>query len=356
MNGRVDMFFLYAHVHIYKIDALFNIYLSSVLEQFHNNNDDHSSIDEALCTPCENQILLSTDEIQYGLFDICDKYNVILMKEQDQLKLFDHQKQIDVRRWGQLERNNFATCIHWCSFLDSFLILYRFALYSLSLKKNQQTSQMEFDSLNHIKHVRVYSLKRDTTNRCNNAVELLRFITTSPNLHDYLFLNRGYRRIELINTNSWKLERGWSKQDLEYGERDEIRSITCSYDGSYLAMNIKSNDRVRFIDLRKRDGQMTLMKRVRMPDDSLALYHRAQIPFDQEKWLAVDEANQCYKISANPDDEKITLVRTEDIQAIKNVGIRFRFIHNGNYLLVGAVLGNSRQKQGVLKFYKIPAA
>ena len=278
------------------------------------------------------------------------------MKEQDQLKLFDHQKQIDIRPWGEIGRNNFATCIHWCSFLDSFLILYRFGLYSLSLKINQKTSQMEFDGLNHIKYVRVYSLKHDTTNRCNNAVELLRFITTSPNLHDYLFLNRGYRRIELINTNSWKLERGWSKQDLYYGERDEIRLITCSYDGSYLAMNIRLNDRVKFIDLRKHDGQMTLMKRIRMSNDSLSLYHGRQIPFDQEKWLAVDEANQCYKISANPHDETITLVRTEDVQAIKNVRIRFRFICNGNYLLIGAVIGNSRQKQGVLKFYKIPAS
>ncbi|CAF3786320.1 unnamed protein product [Rotaria sp. Silwood1] len=214
---------------------------------------------------------------------------------------------------------------------------------------------MKFDDLIHIKSIRVYSLKYDTTNRCNKAVELLRFITTSPNLHDYLFLNRGYRRIELVNTNSWKIVRGWSKQDLDYGERDEIRLITCSYDGAYLAMNIKWNDRVEFVDLRKHDGQMTLIKRIRTPDDSLSLNHRIQVPFDQEKWLVVDEQNQCYKVSANPHDERIILVRTDQVQAIENVPIRLRFFRNHEYLLVGAVIGNSRQKQGVLKFYKVPA-
>ena len=91
----------------------------SVSEQVHDNNDDCTLIEKALCTPCENQISLSTDEIQYGLFDFSDKYNVILVKEKDKLKLFDHQKQIDERPWAELGHSNFATCIHWCSFLDT---------------------------------------------------------------------------------------------------------------------------------------------------------------------------------------------------------------------------------------------
>jgi hypothetical protein len=211
---------------------------------------------------------------------------------------------------------------------------------------------MEFDCLTLIKSIRVYSLKYDTTNRSGKDVEILRFITTSPNLPDYLYLNRGYRRIELVNTNSWMALRGWSKQDLDYGERDEIRSIVCSYDGSYLAMNIKCNHRVEFIDLRKHDGQMTLIKRIRMPNDSSSLSHRAQIPFDQEKWLVIDEKNQFYKASANPDDGKITLIRTQHIQAIENVPVRLRFVRNGSYLLVGEVIGSSQQKQGVFRFYR----
>ena len=308
-----------------------------------------------MCTPCEKQILLPTDEIQYGVFDVCDKYNVILIKDDKKLRLFDHEKQIDERPWGEPEHSNYATCIHWCSFLDSFLILYRFKLYTLSLEINQQTSQVKFGDLVHIKPIHAYSLKFDTTHRSNNAVEILRFITTSPNLPGYLFLNRGYRRIELINTNSWKMRRGWSKEDLDYGEGDEIRLITFNYAGTYLAMNIKSNGRVEFVDLRKYDDQITLMKRIRMPDDSLPLHHRIQIPFGQETWLVVNEKNQCYKISADPHDKSMTLVRTDDVQAIENVLIRMRFVCNHSYLLVGAVTGNSRQKQGVLKFYKIPA-
>ena len=206
-----------------------------------------------------------------------------------------------------------------------------------------------------LNRIHAYSLKFDTTHRCNNAVEILRFITTSPNLTGYLFLNRGYRRIELINTNSWKIKRGWSKVDLDYDEEDEIRLITFNYAGTYLAMNIKSNGGVEFVDLRKHDHQITLMKRIRMPNDSLSLYHRIQIPFGQETWLVVNEKNQCYKISADPRDKNMTLVRTDDVQAIENVPIRIRFVCNHSYLLVGAVTSNSGQKQGALKFYKIPA-
>jgi len=64
----------------------------STLEPLHNDNDGCDLVEKALCTPCENQIVLSTDQVQYGLFDVCDKYNVILIKEDDKLKLFDHQK------------------------------------------------------------------------------------------------------------------------------------------------------------------------------------------------------------------------------------------------------------------------
>ena len=320
----------------------------------HNDNDGCDLVEKALCTPSESQIRLSTDEVQYGLFDICDKYNVILFKEKDKLKLFDYRKQIDERPWGSLGGSNFVTCIHWCSFLDIFLILYRFKLYTLSLKQNRTTSEMEFGELNIINSIRVYSLKYDTTNRTGNAAELLRFITTSPNIPGYLYLNRGYRRIELLNTNSWKYQRGWSKCDLDYGERDEIRSIKLSYEGTYLAMNIKWNDCLEFIDLRKHDDQLTLLKRIRMPKDSASLSHRVQIPFGQKKWLVIDEKNQCYKVSADPDDQSIIAIRTDQIRALENVQVRLSFICNDTYLLVGKVIGDHKQKQGVFSFYKLP--
>ncbi|CAF0928451.1 unnamed protein product [Adineta steineri] len=121
----------------------------------------------------------------------------------------------------------------------------RFGLHTLSLKVNPTTSQMEFDCLTQIHSIRAYSLKQEKTDQKNQTLELLRVITTSPNLPDYLFLNRGYRRLESVNTNTWKVMRGWSKQDLDYGNQDTIGLITCSYDGSYLAMKIKWNERLR---------------------------------------------------------------------------------------------------------------
>lgn len=324
------------------------------LENLHNDDDECDSVERALCTPSENQITLTTDEVQYGLFDVCDKYNVILMKEGDKLKLYDHRKKIDERPWGELGHKNFVTCIHWCSFLNTFLILYRFKLYTLSLKQNQQTLEVEFDCLNLISSIRVYSLKHDTTNRAGTGTEILRFITTSSNLPGYLYLNRGYRRLELVNTNSWRCQRGWSRLDLDYGERDEIRSIKLSYEATYLALNIKWNERLEFVDLRKHDDQLTLMKRIRMPKDSASLSHRVQIPFGQKKWLVIDEGNQCYKVSADPDDQRIIPIRTDYIRAIENIQARLCFVRNGTYLLVGKVIGDYKQKQGVFSFYKLP--
>jgi hypothetical protein len=119
-------------------------------------------------------------------------------------------------------------------------------------------------------------------------------------------------------------------------------------------MNIRWNDRVEFIDLRKHDDQLSLMKRIRMPKDSASLSHRAQIPFDHKKWLVIDEKNQFYKVSANPDDQSIIPIRTDYIRAIENVQIRLCFVRNHSYILVGEVIGDHRQKQGVFSFYKLP--
>jgi hypothetical protein len=215
---------------------------------------------------------------------------------------------------------------------------------------------MEFDDLTHINSIRVYSLNHHPTHRSNNHPEMLRFITTSAGLPDHLFLNRGYRRVELINTNSWKVRRGWSKQDLDYGELNEIRLITCSFDGSYVAMNIRWNDRVRFIDLRKNDDQMNLIKSIRMTDDSLPLRLRIQVPFAPEQWLVIDEKNQCYKVSADPHDQKIIPMRTDHMQAMEYLPAHFRFVRDHKYLLVGAVIGNSTRKHGVFNFYKLSAS
>ena len=157
-------------------------------------------------------------------------------------------------------------------------------------------------------------MKYDTTQRAGNATELLRFLTTSPSLSGYLYLNRDYRRIELVNTNSWRSQRGWSKFHLDYGERDEIRSIKLSYESTYLAMNIQWNDRLDFIDLRTHDDQLTLLRRIRMPKDSASLSHRVQIPLGEKKWwLIVDEKNQCYKVSTDPNDDRIIPIRTDQI-------------------------------------------
>lgn len=319
--------------------------------------DDCTLIEHTLCTPCDSQISLSTDEIQYGLFEVCDKHGVILIKEKDKLKMFDYQRQIDERSWGEFGSSNFATCINWCPFLDCFLILYRFGLYTLSLKRCEQTSQMKFNALDHISSIRVRSLRFGPTDhkRPNGALEILRYITVSPNLPDRLFLNREYRRLELINTNSWKIMRGWSKDDLDYGARDRIKLITLSLDGSYLAMNIDWNDKIRFIDLRKIDGQLSLMKRIRMPDDSLSLRQRLQVPFEQNKWIVVDDNGRCYKVSTNPADEQIVPIITDKIQSIPNVTIYLRLVRDNTYLLVGSVAGDRRQKHGVLSFHKLLA-
>ncbi|CAF1684710.1 unnamed protein product [Adineta ricciae] len=214
---------------------------------------------------------------------------------------------------------------------------------------------MNFDELSHIKYIKVHPLKGDTPIRGNSFVELLRYITSSPNLPDYLYLNRGYRRIELINTSSWKIKRGWSKQDLNYDDQHELKLITLSFDGNCLVMNVKWNDCERFIDLRKHDGQLILIKRIRMENESSALLHRIQIPFEQDFWLIIDDnRNQLYKVSIDPNDERIVPIKTNQIKAIQNVPSHFRFIPNQKYLLVGAVIGNSTQKQGVFKFFRLP--
>jgi hypothetical protein len=159
--------------------------------------------------------------------------------------------------------------------------------------------------------------------------------------------------IQQINTNSWQILREWSKQDLEYDELDEIRLITCSRDGSYLAMNIHLNRKLWVIDLRKIDAHMTLMKRIRVPNDSSCLYHKLQMPFDENQWLVINEINQFCMVSANPEDKTITPIRTNHVEAIENVAINLRFCRNNDYLLIGTVVNNGTHNQGVFNFYRV---
>jgi hypothetical protein len=325
----------------------------SALEECCHNIDGCTLIEETLCKPYESQITLSNEEIQYGTFDVCDRHNVILLKEENKFKLFNNRELIDERPWANIKEAGCVTCIHWCSFLDRFLILYRYRLYNLSLKLNEETRQVELNKLTHIHPIQAYFSGNVPGSRTNRTREILRFITTSPSLHDYLFLNRAYCLIEQVNTNSWQVLREWSKQTLTYDEQDEIRLITCSQDGSYLAMNIHLNRCVWVVDLRKIDAQLTPMKRIRMPNDSSSLYHKIQSPFDQEKWIAISERNQFYLVSINPQDDRILSIRAENVQAIENAAISLRFVLNHQYLLVGALIKNGYEKQGVLNFYKV---
>ena len=329
------------------------ISLTSALEEPRNSTDGRTLIEETLCKHSESQIILSTDEIQHGTFDVCDKHNVILLCEDKKLKLFDSNRQIDERPWANIKEAGFVTCIHWCSFLDVFLVLYRYRLYTLSLRLNHETSQVELHRLTHIHPIRAYPSGNDTSAPRKNAREILRFITTSPSLSDYLILNRDYRLIEQVNTNSWQVLREWSRKDLGYDEHDDIRMITCSLDGSHLAMNIFLNRRAWCIDLRKIDAHMTPIKRIRMPNDSASLYHKIQIPFDERNWLVTNENNQMYTVSTEPRDERITFIRTDHIQAIENVRISLRFFHNNEYLLVATAIKDDGTKRGVINFYKV---
>ena len=329
------------------------ISLISTLEEFSSNTDSRALIEATLCTAYGSQIQLPTDQVQHGTFDVCDKHKVILLSEDKKLKLFDSERQIDQCPWTNIRDAGFITCIHWCSFLDSFLILSRYSLHTLSLRSNRQTLRLELDQLTPINPIRSRSSINARAGQSNDNREFLRFITTSSSLCDYLFLNRAYRVIEQVNTNSWQVLRQWSKQDLEYDELDEIRLITCSRDGSYLAMNIWLNRNLWVIDLRKIDVHMPPIKRIRMSNDSSPLYHKLQMPFDENQWLVINEKNQFYMVSTNPEDKTITLIRTDHMQAIENVAVNLRLFRNNDYLLIGTVINNGTNKQGVFNFYKV---
>jgi len=55
---------------------------------------------------------------------------------------------------------------------------------------------------------------------------------------------------------------------------------------------------VKFVDLRKHDNQLSLLKRIRMSKDAVSLSYKAQVVFNSDAWFLVDEKNQCYIASA----------------------------------------------------------
>ncbi|CAF1026233.1 unnamed protein product [Rotaria magnacalcarata] len=325
-----------------------------------NSSDIRISIERTLCTAYENQILLSSHDVQFGVFDVCNKYNVILLLEQNKLKLFNNQKRIDMLPGFDDKDIGFISCIHWCSFLDKFLILCNYRLYTLSLKLDKETSLVKLGRLAHINQIRAYHDKKFAleassrgTQQATHIQERLRFITISPSPDHYLFLNYAYHTVEQWNMNSWQVLRKWPITDIGYNEKDEVRLITCSNDGTYLAMNVWLKSTHWIIDFKKIDSNMTHMKRINMSLNSLPLYHKIQIPFEEDQWLIINENNQFQIVYANSNDENMTPIRTEHVLPSRNSNVYLRFFRNNEYLIVGTVIGDGENRRGVLNFHKV---
>ncbi|CAM2725761.1 unnamed protein product [Rotaria socialis] len=325
-----------------------------------NSSDSRISIERTLCTAYENQILLSSHDIRFGVFDVCNKYNVILLLEQNKLKLFDNQGQMDMITGFNNKKIGFISCIHWCSFLDKFLILCNYRLYTLSLKRDKETSLVKLGRYTHMNQISAYHGKNFAleassrrTQQATHTQERLRFITISPSPDHYLFLNYAYHTIEQWNMNSWQVLRQWPITDMGYNEEDEVRLITCSNDGTYLAMNVWLKSTHWIIDFRKIDDNMASMKRINTSLNSLPIYHKIQIPFEEDQCLFINENNQFQIVYANSNDENMTLIRTEHVLPSRNSNVYLRFFRNNEYLIVGTVIGDGENRRGVLNLHRV---
>ncbi|CAF2171513.1 unnamed protein product [Rotaria magnacalcarata] len=98
---------------------------------------------------------------------------------------------------------------------------------------------------------------------------------------------------------------------------------------------------------------MTSMKRIGMSPNSLPIYHKIQIPFEEDQWLIANENNKFQIVSANSQDDTIKSIQTEYIVSNSNSKSYLRFFRNNEYLIVGTVIGDGENRRGVLNFHKV---
>ena len=253
----------------------------------------------------EFEIPIETDDIQYGVFGVCTTYSLILLAENNVLKLYDN--------INKLHEINFDSNLHgainnilWCESKNVFFILSWWRLHTLSIEKYKIGYRTTFrlnrpNVIDPVKAIdyRIYWRRRETKNQ-------LRFITIQS--CDYLFLNRGYHTLERWKLQSWDHPRIWNAAALGYKNPDDkIKLITCSDNGDHLAINVELRENCCYtIDFRRTDAKLTILKRISLPNSS-DLFHKLDLSVlcternlsISTEWLIIDEVNSLCVIGIN---------------------------------------------------------
>jgi hypothetical protein len=292
-----------------------------------------SSIVRALNHRHECEIPLDRIDIQYGQFGVCCCYPLILLCGSLELKLYDKSKQVDKQLWKSGYGHGFPRSIVWCESRCQFFILSTCRLYSLSIKKVEEENKIKFTLGDLIIIDQV--IAEHPWNISNNYLRYITIIEKSQ----HLFLNRAYRDIELWSIETWKLLRKWPKRALGYGDGDEIRLISCSQDGSYLAMNIWFNRQTCAIDFRRHDMPLSLLNRFES-QVGLGLYHKLELRDIHNIWLIIDDRLTLYALNLNSDSpyEEVQAagLSKEENKTINGYHyLHMRYFSDNKYLLVG---------------------
>ena len=306
------------------------------------------------------EIPLKTSDIQYGQFDISRTHHLILLHEDNHLKLYDHVNELDQLAWDRT-RWGPVNDIHWCDLKECFFILTWSRLYALTIMKSKTDHRSNFHignltTVDQVKSTdfRQRPWRRETSNR-------LRFITVNSN--GLLFLNRGYHTIEQWSIQTWVTPRRWRNETLDLSKRDQIKLITCSRNGDHLAMNVCLDDQSWMIDFRRIDSHLTLIKRLQPPQGSI-WSHKLDISTQEtspiSEWLIIDDRNSCYvtqltNSSNQPDKEdRPRSIRTEGLPPKLSTGyplLYFRWFYCTSFLVVSAPCEG---EQGKLSFFLVP--
>ncbi|UJR19923.1 hypothetical protein I4U23_023055 [Adineta vaga] len=233
-------------------------------------------IEKVLTSPIIKQIHLTTDENQYGVFDTSDRY--LLLAEDGKLKLFNlNAEQVGTSTYIHGNRAaGFVQRIVWCQILQQFLILCQHRLFVLTPDQRGNCGR-----INLIPHIKP------------QGNDKLRFISCTND--NKLFINHSYNKIEQYSIRTMFLYREWTKEILNYGNTDEIRRTTCSTTNEYIAFNVRLNKRNWVIDFRLIDDNLTLLKRIQIPE--LTLYHNLQL--SDKEWLTIGEKDQFFVLDQN---------------------------------------------------------
>ncbi|CAF0774813.1 unnamed protein product [Rotaria sordida] len=238
------------------------------------------------------------------LYDTSNKHLLVCNNESNTIELFNHEERIGGGFWSK--EYSLITCIKWCPYLNTFLVLCSQSLYALNC------SQEPFNiyPITQIKPINGNPMKYISVN------------------NDLLLIKHGHGLfIDNYSLEKMELLKRWSKQDFYPNNENtiDIHRIEL-YSNFYLAMNVEINDDNDVLDL----FIVPNIQHIRRLENSYLMLY---LPLNNYWIIKQKQDNNQIDLcllDQNGHIDQLNIINSENINSIRSFGKHFLLVTRQN--------------------------